>query len=83
MNRVHSTFHAIVYLFNIFSDFRLQMLFGEEKNCHNEGRRENGKIWKKSSGSQEEARGPQARTLVKLFTLPSKGYFELEPVHLH
>ena len=45
---------------------------------------------KKSSGSQEEARGSQkngsgsqARTLVKLFTLPSKGYFELEPVHLH
>ena len=43
----------------------------------------------KSSGSQEEARGSQngsgsqARTLVKLFTLPSKGYFELEPVHLH
>ena len=30
VNRVQSTFHAIVCLFNIFSDFHLQMLSREE-----------------------------------------------------
>ena len=43
------------------------------------------KQWLARRGSRlaKNGSGSQARTLVKLFTLPSKGYFELEPVHLH
>ena len=60
MNRVHSTFHAIVCLFSIFSDFHLQMLSKEEpKTVIIKKGEKMERYRKKNSGSQEEGRGSQ------------------------